>query len=98
MFKYIVLGIAFLISNVSFAECIGPEIMEKCYGAQTSNSSSNGRYGSSSGNRYQYDLSKPADRIGYSTDPSAQIRDQLNVSPTRSMDRTRGQYGGGIYD
>lgn len=98
MFKYIVLSSVLLMSNFSFAECIGPEIMGKCYGTQTSTSSSNSSYESSSGNKYQYDLSKPTDRIGYSTDPSAQIRDQLNVSPTRGMDRSRGQYGGGIYD
>lgn len=98
MFKKIALSSVILICNVAFADCIGPEIMGKCYGTQTSTSSSNSGYQGSSGNKYQYDLSKPMDRIGYDTDPSAQIRDKLNVNPTRSLDFNMGQNGGGIYD
>ena len=56
------------------------------------------RYQGSSGNTYQYDMSNPVDRNRYSTDTSAQIRDMTSVNTTRSMDSSRGQYGGGIYD
>ena len=60
--------------------------------------SSNNLYQGSSGNTYQYDMSNQIDRDRYSTDTSAQIRDMTSVNTTRSMDQSRGQYGGGIYD
>ena len=56
------------------------------------------RYQGSSGNTYQYDMSNPVDRNSYSIDLDAQRRDSMSVDPTRSMDRSMGQYGGGIYD
>jgi|SaaInlStandDraft_7_1057024.scaffolds.fasta_scaffold21022_4 hypothetical protein len=62
------------------------------YGNQDNN------YQSSSGARYQYDMSNPSDRIDYSVDVDAQRRDQMNVDPSRSLDQGLGQYGGGIYD
>ncbi|MGO9019184.1 MAG: hypothetical protein ACLQVJ_12640 [Syntrophobacteraceae bacterium] len=55
----------------------------------------NYRYRRYSGKEYQYDLSKPQDRIRYETDPSAQIRDEINVDPRIELDRELGQYGGG---
>lgn len=54
-------------------------------------------YQSTMGNTYQYDLSNPVDRMRYSTDVSAQVRDSTSVNPTRSLDRDMGQIGGGIY-
>lgn len=61
------------------------------------NNSSNS-YQGFSGNTYQYDMSNPVDRNSYSIDLDAQRRDSMSVDPTRSMDRSMGQYGGGIYD
>jgi putative salt-induced outer membrane protein YdiY len=60
--------------------------------------SSNRGYESSTGNRYEYDLSNPGDRVRYDVDVGAQMRDEMSVSPTREIDRDLGQYGGGIYD
>jgi len=67
-------------------------------GGYKPNDSYNGdrSYGSSSGNQYQYDLNRPTDRIRYEHDPSAQIRDRYN--PRTNIDRSQGQYGGGIYN
>lgn len=53
-------------------------------------------YQSTSGNRYQYDLNKPTDRIRYEHDAGAQIRDRYN--PRTEIDRNQGQLGGGIYN
>ena len=53
------------------------------------------RYKGSSGLRYQYDLSKPGDRIRYQLDIDAQIRDSINPDPRIDLDRGLGQYGGG---
>ncbi len=53
-------------------------------------------YESSSGNKYKYDLSDPSDRNSYSTDVGAQIDD--SVDPSVSIDRSMGEYGGGIID
>jgi hypothetical protein len=55
-------------------------------------------YQSNTDTSYQYDLSNPSDRLGYSVDPGAQMRDRLSVNPLRSIDRGLGQYGGGIND
>ena len=62
-----------------------------------SNSSSRG-YESSTGNRYQYDMSDPGDAVEYSVDVEAQMRDDMSVNPSREIDRGLGEYGGGIYD
>jgi 1,4-alpha-glucan branching enzyme len=50
-------------------------------------------YESTTGTRYQYDLTKPGDQIRYKVDPAAQIRD--NVNPRVEIDRQLHQYGGG---
>ena len=60
-------------------------------------------YKSDSGKRYQYDLNQPMDKIGYSTDISAQRRDEYdrrynNYDHHIENDRRSGQYGGGVYD
>jgi len=52
-------------------------------------------YKSYSGQRYQYDLSRPGDRLRYQVDPGAQLNDRLFTPPTVKMDRNMGQYGGG---
>ena len=43
-------------------------------------------------------MSNPSDRLNYGVDLDAQMRDQLSVDPSRSLDRGLGQFGGGIYD
>lgn len=58
---------------------------------------SNKGYESSFGNRYEYNLSNPSDSLRYETDPSAQLRDSIDVNPTRGLERGVGQYGGGAY-
>lgn len=60
--------------------------------------SSDEGYTSSTGNKYQYDMSRPVDRIKYDIDIKAQMRDELSISPTREIDRDLGQYGAGIYE
>lgn len=52
-------------------------------------------YKSRFGNTYEYDLSRPSDQIKYQVDPAAQIRDQLDIDPTRQLERDLGQYGAG---
>ncbi len=51
-------------------------------------------YRGSSGAMYQYDLSNPSDQLRYSVDPGAQLRDEID--PRVQLDRSLGQYGGGI--
>lgn len=55
-------------------------------------------YESSFGNRYEYDLSRPSDRVRYEVDPSAQLRDSIDVNPMRDVERSIGEYGGGVLD
>lgn len=55
----------------------------------------NYRYEGISGQRYQYDLSDPGDQIEYGLDLDAQMRDQINPSPTIDLDRGINNYGGG---
>jgi len=55
----------------------------------------NYRYKSYTGQKYQYDLSNPSDKLRYDVDPSAQLRDSINPSPRIDLDRDMGQYGGG---
>lgn len=53
-------------------------------------------YSSSYGNQYQYDLNNPSDRLRYSIDVGAQLRDKQQLSlPSTQMERRQGQYGGG---
>lgn len=44
------------------------------------------------GNKYQYDLNNPSDKLTYSTDIAAQMRDKISITPTRNKN------GGGIYE
>lgn len=67
------------------------------YGAAYGSGGS-GYYKSSTGTKYQYDLSRSDDRINYSTDVDAQMRDSMSVNPDRTLDRMMGQFGGGIED
>lgn len=60
----------------------------------TSNASRS--YESIFGRKYQYDLSKPIDRLRYSIDPSAKIRDDIDVSPYKNIEQDMGQFGGGV--
>jgi hypothetical protein len=80
------------------ARCVGPVVNGQCMGAEVGGSGSDDYYEGSSGNRYQYDLSRPTDRNSYSVDVDAQRRDSMSLDVGRTMDRLRGQYGGGIFD
>ncbi len=80
------------------ARCTGSVINGKCYGAEVYGSDDSSGYTGSSGLKYQYDLSNPADRNRYSTDLNAQMRDKMSIEPSRTMDRGLGQFGGGVYD
>lgn len=55
-----------------------------------------GTYRGSSGVRYKYDLSNPGDRLKYEVDPMAQLEDSISIDPRVEIDRSLGQYGGGI--
>lgn len=44
------------------------------------------------GNRYQYDLNNPNDKLAYEIDLFAQMRDKMSLNPTRDKN------GGGIYE
>ena len=59
------------------------------------NGEPNYRYESGTGTKYQYDLSNPMDRIDYSLDTAAQMRDRVNPDPRIETDRQRGEVGGG---
>ena len=61
-----------------------------------SDSNNDANYESSSGNQYKYDLSVPSDRLEYSVDVGAQLDD--SVDPSVGLDRSMGEYGGGIVD
>lgn len=49
-------------------------------------------YQDNAGNKYQYDLTNSMDKLSYSTDLSAQIRDKTSTTATRNPN------GGGIYE
>lgn len=49
-------------------------------------------YQDSFGNKYQYDLTNSMDKISYSTDIGAQMRDNQSTTVTRNPN------GGGIYE
>lgn len=55
-------------------------------------------YESTMGNKYQYDLSDPVDKMDYSVDLDAQMRDKMNINPSRELDKGLGEIGGGIFD
>lgn len=70
--------------------------MPGSYGVPIGNSyGSNYGYQGSSGAGYQYDMNNPVDRNRYSTDTAAQRRDQVESYVDRTLDRSKGQYGGG---
>lgn len=72
--------------------------MQGGYGAPARSSyDSNIGYQGSSGAQYQYDMNNPVDRNRYSTDLSAQRRDQVEGYVDRTLDRSKGQYGGGYF-
>ena len=54
-------------------------------------------YESSFGNNYQYDLNNPSDKVEYGVDPAAQLRDSIDVNPTRELESGIGENGGGVY-
>lgn len=56
------------------------------------------QYQSSRNNNYQYDLNNDSDRLRYSIDTEAQMRDRTNYNPSVQMDRNNGEYGGGYYN
>ena len=66
----------------------------------SNNNNDDARYEGMSGTKYKYDLSDPVDRMDYSLDLDAQINDKLNapINPGVGLDRSMGQYGGGIQD
>lgn len=69
------------------------------YDVNRNSSSNNGGYQGDSGQRYQYDMNSPSDRIDYSYDLDAQRRDsQYDYSGNVNRDRSYGQYGAGRYD
>lgn len=84
---------------------IGCSVMAYDYGYKNpysnnnyNNNNSEYKYQGSSGTKYKYDLSNPADKIKYSVDVGAQLKDSINVNPRVGIDRGMGQYGGGIQD
>lgn len=84
--------------STATAGCVGPTVMGECAsGTVILGYGSDDGYRGQSGQTYDYDLNKPADRNRYSTDLDAQRRDQLqgSLSPNRSLDRIQGQQGGG---
>ena len=91
--KRLILGLV-LVSNCLFAYDYG-------YSNSYSNSDNDdARYEGMSGVKYKYDLSNPIDRVNYSVDIEAQMNDKLNapINPGVGLDRSIGQYGGGIQD
>jgi len=66
-------------------------------GKSSWNSLSPSGYKSEYGNTYQYDLSKPLDRIKYKTDLDAQLRDRITPNPYKDIETNILQKGGGIY-
>jgi len=85
------------------AVLLGSSLMADNYGYNNPYSNHNdndSNYEGSSGTKYKYDLSDPSDRIDYSTDVDAQMNDKLNapINPGVGLDRSMGQYGGGIQD
>lgn len=66
-----------------------------CTTSAFAQTNSNG-YRGATGTQYQYDLSRPGDQLQYSVNPSAQLRDEMNVDPRVDLDRSLGQSGGGV--
>lgn len=103
--KNIIVGstLLFAIFSISYADPITWQPVSSGSSSESSNqqyrgssaSSTNGNYEGSSGAQYQYDLNKPVDRNQYSIDLGAQRRDSLNVDSGSSLDKLRGQNGGG---
>ena len=66
--------------------------------SNSTNSYQQQQYQSSRNNNYQYDLNNDSDRLRYSIDTEAQMRDRTNYNPSVQMDRNNGEYGGGYYN
>ncbi|HIF60445.1 MAG TPA: hypothetical protein EYQ26_13280 [Rhodospirillales bacterium] len=97
--KYSLLVLALsALSPATYANCVGPTVNGECLGTEVPSYGSSDGYQGSSGSNYQYDLNNGSDRNSYSIDLDAQRRDQQNTGVGRSQDRSRGQYGGGVYD
>lgn len=62
---------------------------------KTRSSSQNSNYTSSFGSNYQYDLNNQSDKLQYSIDVGAQLRDSININPNRQLESGLGQKGGG---
>ena len=76
-----------------------PPIQGPNFGYSSStNSYQQQQYQSSRNNNYQYDLNNDSDRLRYSIDTEAQMRDRTNYNPNVQMDRNNGEYGGGYYN
>ena len=87
--------------NTANANCVGPTVMGNCVSGTEIKGygSSDDSYQGSSGQRYTYDLSNPADSNRYSIDIDAQRRDQQNSNSVDTYhDQSNGQYGGGYED
>jgi hypothetical protein len=91
-------------TNTAHAGCVGPSVMGECVSGtyvqgydsgKSSGNNNNSEYRGTSGAQYQYDIRNPVDRNRYSSDISAQRRDQVEGYVDRTQDRSRGQYGGG---
>ena len=66
--------------------------------SNSTNSYQQQQYQSSRNNNYQYALNNDSDRLRYSIDTEAQMRDRTNYNPSVQMDRNNGEYGGGYYN
>ena len=94
--------LSFVLSAIAYAaqaNCVGPVVNGQCLSGTSVHGFDSGQpqnYQSNSGAQYQYNLGNPVDRNAYRTDLDAQRRDQMNADPRRNLDRSSGQYGGGI--
>jgi len=88
-------------SSIVYAGCVGSVVSGRCMGTEVNGYGDDNQedaYQGASGTHYQYDMSDPSDKIEYSVDIDAQMRDEISVNPSRNIDRSLGEYGGGIYD
>lgn len=72
--------------------------LEEAYGMGAANARATREagYRGLSGTSYRYDLSDPGQQMRYEMDPMAQMRDSISIDPRRDIDRSIGQFGGGI--
>jgi hypothetical protein len=81
----------------AYGQRIGWEPVTSGNMPQSTVGGNSGGYYGSSGAQYQFDMNNPVDRNRYSTDTGAQMRDQVESYTDRTLDRMRGQNGGGYY-